>query len=138
MPQTDWERLNAAPSLDIPAKPKHGLWTVARSRLAPPVVLRISAEGEWSFAADLKLCDPSGLQRWPFGQDQLLCKKARPGALIAKVGGSDSSPDDGDVFVIGTFAVLTLDKSTGPLYFTINDVPGFYDDNSGSVRVTIG
>jgi PA-IL-like protein len=138
MAKNDWERFDAGTAFDVPAKPEQGLWTLARGRLIPPTVLRVTADGKWTFLADLKPCGPGGLQRWPFGQDQLLCKKARPGALIAKVGGSDSSADDGDVYVIGTFAVLTLDKSAGPLYFTINDVPGFYDDNSGYVRVTIG
>ena len=138
MTPKDWERFDARPILEVPAKPANGLWTLARTRLPSPTLLRISAEGRWTFLAGLEPCGPDGLQRWPFGQDQLLCKKARPGALLAKVSGSASSIDDSDIYVIGAFAVLSLDQATGPLYFTINDVPGFYDDNSGAVSVTIG
>lgn len=138
MTPKDWERFDGRTEFEIPAKPESGLWTLARCRLTPPTVLRVTAEGRWTFLRGLEPCGPDGLQRWPFGQDLLLCKKARPGALLAKVGGSDSSADDNEIIVIGTFAVLSLDKATGPLYFTINDVPGFYDDNSGAASVTIG
>lgn len=138
MTPKDWQDIDQKNPVTVPAKPAKGLWTLARSRVAQPQILRITAEGKWTPIAGLGPCGPDGFRRWPFSRDQLIVKNAPFGALIAKVGGSDSSFETDNTFVIGSVAELALDKISGPLFFTINDVPGFYDDNSGEVEVTIG
>ena len=80
---------------------------------------------------------PDGLRHWMFGRDQLLCKKAPLGALIGKIGGSNIATEESEIFLVGSVAVLAIDKTTGPLYLTINDAPGFFDDNTGALNVTI-
>jgi hypothetical protein len=46
--------------------------------------------------------------------------------------------DDGvELFLLGSYAVPTIDKASGPLYLTIKDAPSGFGDNLGAVRVII-
>jgi hypothetical protein len=122
----------------VPAKPARGLWTPVLNYVTGPVILRVTATGTWQPIDWLRDCGPDGFPHWAFGRDFLLWKKAPLGALIAKIGGSVAGVDDSsDIFLVGAQAVLTLEKSTGPLYLTINDAPSAFDDNLGEVGVVI-
>jgi hypothetical protein len=129
-----WQRIRQD---KVPAKPVDGIWTPILDYVTGPVILRITANGEWRPAADLKSCSADGFRHWAFGRDALLAKKAPPGALIGKWGGSNIATDDGEIFLVGTYAVVTVEKPMGPLYLTINDAAEFFDDNSGELEVSV-
>jgi hypothetical protein len=133
----DWNGLDRQTVVTVPARPASGLWTLVRSYLSSPQIIRIGAEGSWTAASGLPSCGPDGLPHWAFGRDALLFKKAPLGALIGKIGGSIAGVDDRDVFLVGSASVLTIDKSAGPLFLTINDAPGFFEDNTGALTVAI-
>jgi hypothetical protein len=133
----DWNKLDNCNPVTVPAKPANGLWTLVRTFVSNPQIIRIVAEGEWRPIAAMDPCSADGFQHWSFGRDRLLTNKAPIGALIAKIGGSNLS-QDGDIIVVGSTAVIVVDKLSGPLYLTINDAPGFFDDNLGELKVTIG
>lgn len=132
-----WDNLDDSTVIAVPARPASGLWTLVRTYVHGPHIIRIEAAGLWCPVAGLDACGPDGLQHWAFGRDRLLTKKAPLGALIGKIGGSNLTTDD-DIFVVGSMAVLTIDKVSGPLFLTINDAPGCFDDNTGELQVTIG
>jgi hypothetical protein len=113
------------------------LWTLARSYVAASQIIRIEAQGLWRPVAGLDCCGPDGFQHWAFGRDRLLTAKAPLGALIGKIGGSNIATDE-NTFVIGSVAVITVEKIVGPLFLTINDAPNCFDDNTGELIVTIG
>jgi PA-IL-like protein len=134
----EWKKLDDQNSVVVPAKPATGLWTLVRTFVGNSQIIRIEAEGQWKPVSGLDLpCGADGLRHWIFGRDQLLCKKAPLGALIGKIGGSNISTDDSEIFLVGSVAVLICDKAAGPLYLTINDAPGCFDDISGALSVTI-
>jgi hypothetical protein len=131
-----WEDLDDVSTFDIPAKPPSGLWTPVRGAIAAPAILKITAEGHWTPVHLLGSCSARGFDHWVFGRDFLLTKKAPLGALIGRFGASDIF-DEGEIFAVGAMAVISIEKACGPLWLTINDAPGFFDDNSGSLKVTI-
>jgi hypothetical protein len=133
----DWEKLDETYSIVVPAKPKRGLWTPVRTYLTAPVIIRIEAEGTWKPVDFLNECSADGLRHWIFGRDQLLTKKAPLGALIGKIGGSNIATDEAEIFLVGSDAVISAEKSVGPLWLTINDAPYSFDDNSGTLVVRI-
>ena len=138
MTSIDWTKLDDEFRVVVPAKPAAGLWTLVRTFVSNSQIIRLEAEGEWSPVSDLGLrCGADGLRSWIFGRDQLLFKKAPLGALIGKIGGSNTSTEESEIFLVGSVAVFQIDKAVGPLYLTINDAPGFFDDNSGALSVTI-
>jgi hypothetical protein len=60
------------------------------------------------------------------------------GALIVKIGGSTAGVADGVVRVAGSSAVIQIDdKTSGPVFLTINDELTGLSDNSGELRVKI-
>ena len=126
-----------AQHISVPARPAIGLWTPIIDYVTGPLILRIGARGKWSPVESLPGCSPDGFQDWFYGRDWLLTKSAPLGALIGKIGGSNNSTNDADIFVVGSYAVITIDKQTGPLYLTINDAPSFLSDNSGAIEVAI-
>jgi hypothetical protein len=135
----EWDKFDDNKVVSVPAKPENGLWTMVRTMVSGPQIIRLEATGEWRPIADLEPCSADGFQHWAFGRDRLLTNKAPLGALIAKIGGSNMTAPDADIQVIGSLAVITVpDKTSGPLYMTINDAPGFFDDNSGALKVRIG
>jgi hypothetical protein len=133
----NWQRLRDA-NTEVPAKPARAIWTAVLDYLTGPLTLRITATGTWQPVEGLPACGPDGFAHWVFGRDLLINKKAPLGSLIAKIGGSAAGVDDGvELFLLGSYAVLTIDKASGPLYLTINDAPSGFDDNVGEVRVII-
>jgi hypothetical protein len=80
-------------------------------------------EGLWSNAGEPSF-GPEGRGPW----EGTIIAGAPLGALIGRVG--DAS------FVIGEGPGFTS-PATGPLYLSMNDVPGTFDDNQGSVEVYI-
>jgi len=133
----DWAGLDDVERIVIPARPANGLWTPARGLVSGPQILRLEAKGIWSPIEGLPDCGPDGLRHWAFGRERLLTKKAPLGALIGRFGGSNIATDDTDIFLVGSIAVLTVEKTLGPLYLTINDAPECFGDNTGEVVVTI-
>jgi hypothetical protein len=134
----DWKKLDETSSVSVPARPATGLWTVVRSYVSTGQIIHIEARGTWRPVAEFDSCGGDGMRHWAFAGDRLLCKKAPLGALIGKIGGSGASSDDSEIFLVGSVAVITIDKTQGPLYLTINDAPEFFGDNDGSLEVTIG
>lgn len=133
-----WRRLLKGTEFEVPAKPARALWTPVLDYVSGPVILRISATGAWQPVGWLPSCGPDGYAHWAFTREPLISKKAPLGALIAKIGGSNAGVDDGaDLVLIGSHAVLTVDKASGPLYLTINDAPSGFDDNLGSLTITV-
>jgi hypothetical protein len=131
----DWSALDSKDRIEIPARPRNGIWTPARGYLAAGSILRIEASGAWQPLAGTP-CGADGLRHWAYGRDRLLTKNAPIGALIGKVGGGNAYAADADIIVIGSLCVLKLDKSEGPLYLTINDAQDGFDDNDGFLTVT--
>lgn len=137
MAPIDWKNLDDKGTVTIPAKPADGIWTLVRTYVSGPTILRLEATGAWRPDADLPSCTADGLRHWAYGREMLLTKKAPLGALIGKFGGSSCAAEDTDVFVIGSVTVLTIEKAVGPLYMTINDAPNHFDDNEGELTVRI-
>jgi hypothetical protein len=131
-----WQTVGPQP-LSVPARPASGLWTRVIDYVCAPLILRIAASGEWKPVADLPPCGADGFHAWYFGRDWLAAKNAPLGALIGKIGGSNNAIDDAAIFLVGSYAVITLEKQTGPLYLTINDAPEFLSDNTGELKVRI-
>jgi hypothetical protein len=134
----DWNKLDDKDEVTIPAKPANGLWTMVRTMVTGPQIIKLEATGEWRPVATMAPCTADGFQHWAFRRDGLLTGKAPIGALIAKIGGSNITAQDADIQVVGSLAVIVVqDKTSGPLYLTINDALGCFDDNSGELTVTI-
>jgi hypothetical protein len=132
-----WDALDDQSAVTVPARPEGGLWTMVRTQLVAPAVIRIEASGSWRLASDLPACGADGMRHWLYGRDQLLTKKAPPGALIGKVGGSCSAADEADVFIVGSVTVLLLEKVAGPLYPTINGAPMHFASHEGELTVRL-
>lgn len=133
----DWLHLDAQEVHTIPACVEGGLWTMVRTQISAPAIVRVEACGSWRVAPDLPACGPDGLRHWAYGREGLLTRKAPLGALIGKFGGSGSATDETDLFVVGCVAVIQLDKSSGPLYLTINSSPACFGGHSGQLSVVI-
>lgn len=133
----EWTRLDRTERFTVPARPEGALWTMIRTQVSAPAAIRIEASGVWRVAAELPECGPDGLRHWAYGRELLLTRKAPLGALIGKFGGSSSGADEAEIFVVGAAAVLQVDKSTGPLYLTINSVPMFFSWHEGSLEVLV-
>lgn len=133
----NWTDLDRERKHDVPALPADGLWTMVRTQISGPAVIRIEARGRWKPASGLPECGPDGLRHWAYGRDLLLTRKAPLGALIGKFGGSSSSIDETEIFVVGNVAVLQVDKATGPLFLTMNGASSHFQDHSGELIVTL-
>lgn len=131
----DWTELDKKATVDIPARPDHGIWTPARAYLGSGTILRIRATGRWTPLPGTP-CGADGLRHWVYARDRLLTKAAPFGTLIGKIGGSSIDTGDTDILVIGSLCVLKVDKIEGPLYLTINDALDGFDDNDGALSVT--
>ena len=133
----EWDDLDDRAVVTVPACPEGGLWTLVRTQLVAPAVIRIDASGIWRLAPDLPECGADGLRHWIYGRDLLLTKKAPPGALIGKYGGSCSAADEADIFIVGSATVLLLEKAIGPLYLTINGAPMHFASHQGQLTVRL-
>jgi hypothetical protein len=137
----------------VPAKPKHGLWTLAAdyiptlSRLRFKVPATVSAPGPpvaqvangWTYAAG-KTCMADGEPRAPINSANCLLASAPAGALIGKIGGSIAGKSDvSRIFVIGSYCVYEIDDKApgGPLFLTMNADPIGMPDRAGQLIVEI-
>ena len=122
--------------VEVKAKP-NGLWTVAREFIAGPARIRFEAEGSWKYSPDSP-CGPDGDMLSMTSSSQTILKSAPVGSHIAKIGGSSAGLTDGTLYLIGSFAVIDIGADVkGPLYLTINDDPGGFMNNSGSLKVKV-
>ena len=80
-------------------------------------------EGRWSNVGQPSY-GPAGGGSW----DGVILPSAALGALIGQAGGSTFAIGAGPEFI---------SPASGPLYLSINDVPGTFDDNQGWVEVYI-
>lgn len=133
----DWLQLDSQETHAIAARPEGGLWTMVRTQISAPAVIRIEASGGWRVSPDLPECGADGLRHWAYGRENLLTRKAPLGTLIGKFGGSASAADEADIFIVGRLCVLQLDKPSGPLYLTINGAPARFDAHSGALTVQL-
>ncbi len=91
----------------------------------------------WEYAEG-KSCTADGDPRSTLWSSNAIFSEAPVGALIAKIGGSAAGIKDGEIRLVGHFAVLKFAKNfSGPLYLTINDELAGLPTNSGSLQVTI-
>jgi hypothetical protein len=134
----DWSNLDQQETHDVPARPEGRVWTMVRTQISAPAVIRIEASGTWHVANGLPECGPDGLRQWYYGRELLLTKKAPLGALIGKLGGSIGSVDEAEIFVVGSATVLQIEKATGPLYLTINGAPAMFAAHMGSLTIKLG
>lgn len=137
------------PDFDVPAKPE-GLWTQVLDYVGPSRKLRIMASGTWVWqeptarastpaksADEKRECGPDGDPEMPPSTDAL-SQDALIGALIGKIGGSSAAIKNTNSFAVGRHCVVEVtDTTKGPLYLTINDVPGGMANNSGALKVSV-
>ncbi len=98
------------------------MWVDTGVTLSQGETLEIQASGLWANSGDNpKAYGPNGLNNsWP----GTLLESANNGSLIGRVGGV--------IFAVGA-NYSGRSPSSGRLYLSMNDVPGTYSDNSGSV-----
>ena len=61
-----------------------------------------------------------------------------PGALLIKIGGSSAGASDGVVKVAGSTAMIQIDeKTSGPIFLTINDAVSGLADNKDKIEAAI-
>lgn len=126
-----WSKLAV---VTVPAVPT-GFWTLAHDFLQAGTFVKLEANGEWSFSKGTKN-GPDGDPGALLTAAAALEPKAPVGALIAKVGGSTAGAADGDLFTVGSYAVIKV-KAAGSLYLTINDHPTGFKDNDGALTVNV-
>jgi hypothetical protein len=98
-----------------------GLWLQAHELLPTTQIIRLEASGSWScFGPGIPACGPRGHLHLNISSDQLIQPKSPPGALIGKLGGSDSAQEDGTVFAIGEFCVIGPLEKRVPLFVSVN------------------
>lgn len=123
-------------NVTVPGKPT-GIWTPVLDYVKGPALIKIEASGEWSYTTG-KSCGPDGDLNALIGADRTIATTAPLGALIAKVGGSTAGVSDGAVRVAGSMALIQIDeKTSGPIFLTINDELSGFKDNSGQLTVKI-
>ena len=123
--------------VDVSATPD-GLWTKAIEFVPPNTTLKLEASGAWKYTNQHeRKCGPDG-DAGAATDTSFLKQTAPVGAVIAKVGGSSAGKDDGTVFVIGAFAIITLQKEqSGPLYLTMNVNPAQRPTTTDKMAVAI-
>ena len=120
----------------VPAKPG-GIWTLAAQHVSGPALIKIEAAGTWSYAPAVE-CGPDGDLGSPISARGTILAGEPVGALIVKVGGSTAGIADGVVRVAGSAAVTQIDdKTTGPVFLTINDELTGMSDNRGELKVKV-
>ena len=95
----------------------------------------VTADGQWQIGG---LCNPTGpdgvspytVACWDGGPLTRVVPDATHAALIAKTGRS------GKAYAVGHMQEFTA-KSSGILYFMINDAPGWFADNTGTLDIRI-
>ena len=123
--------------IKVLAKPT-GAWTWAFDYVKGPALIRIEAnDGKWSYAK-AKECGPDGELNTLVASANLILPGAPLGALLVKIGGSTAGVNDGLVHVAGSKALIAIDdKTSGPIFLTINDELTGLADNSGELKVKL-
>jgi len=109
-------------------------WNDTGILLRPDMRYDLVAEGRW---IDLFICSgPEGNPRPTWSQRQLGCRLRAPDALyFTLIGALDR--DLATIFAIGARRVGWSPPRAGQLTCFANDVPGFYWNNRGSVRLMV-
>lgn len=92
---------------------------------------QITAEGEWQ-DADFPTSDANGFKGFTAPMFFGMLLKPLPGQYYMKLCGKVG----GWKFPIGTFAEIKA-KRTGELLLFANDAKGFFDNNRGTIKVTV-
>lgn len=126
-------------TVTIQAKPSDGVWQLAFSYVEGPTIIKIEAAGNWNYSPQFAAgpCSANGDLRSPFDPKKCICDKAPVGALIGRIGGSVADKDSASAFVVGSLFVRKLEKGSGPLYLTINDMWNGFGDNLDEIKVSI-
>ena len=123
-------------NIEVKAMPD-GTWTWAYDYVKGPALIQIEADGRWHYNAE-KECSADGHLNAVFSSQNTILPDAPVGALLAKIGGSTAGAKDGRVYLVGSRCLLEIDeKTSGPIFLTINDELTGMSDNSGSVTVKI-
>jgi len=102
-------------------QPVEALWLLAEELLPTQQLIKLQATGDWQcFGAHVPACGPRGYLDFNVSSDQLALPESPPGALIGKLGGSDSGRKDGTVFPIGRFCIISPLEKRVPLFVAVN------------------
>jgi hypothetical protein len=121
----------------VEARPK-GVWTWAVEYVKGPALILIEAEeGNWSYSKGSS-CGADGDLNSLISAQHAILPTAPIGALIVKIGGSTAGAADGTIRVGGTKAIIQIDdKTSGPIFLTINDDVTGLVDNKGSIKAKV-
>jgi len=113
-----------------------GLWTPVFEYLSAGTLVRVIADGVWSYSSQMPDCGPDGHRISFIPPQRCLAKDAQVGALICKVGGGTADLK-GTIIPGGSLCMFTIPDGGGGLFMTINDEIGGFDDNSGQLTVSV-
>jgi hypothetical protein len=124
--------------ITVKARPD-GVWTLALEWVNGPAVLKFEAgDEEWYYAeSDAGKAKADGHLSSLLAAKNTVLPAAPVAALIGKIGGSSAGVNDGTLVVVGKFCLLEIDRSTGPVYLTINDELSGFANNRGAITVRI-
>jgi hypothetical protein len=137
---------NEETKVKVPAK-SDTLWTLAIPYVAGPVKVLIRADSAAKWKCGSHECGPGGTLE---GSVNMLLVTAPRGALIGKLGGSDSDcpafAREADppptpattprVFSVGTYCIIDVKASeSGPLFLTMNDGVADFKNHAGEIEV---
>ena len=112
--------------LDVQAKEG---WQSTGLNLKVGQEVKITASGIWSHGPEGDVTPYYGPEGYEKIDNMALLPSSRVGTLIGRIG-------SGTPFVVGV-SVSFVASSTGDLELSMNDVPGFFRDNDGSVKTQI-
>lgn len=116
----DWQPIVAFEQTNVDLS---AVWFRMAEYVSAGKLLKISAEGEWSFLPRLR-CGPDGYPGFPLPYEKLPVPTTALGALVGKLGGSSADQKDGTVFAIGSFTIVAVPEKSGPFYVGVNAAPG--------------
>ena len=112
---------------EVPARFEN--WLDSGVQVVPGQIYKISAWGSWTVNAES--CGWSGPDG---GSGPCSAPLSAPQAVAASYSALVAKIDDGPAFLVGKGIDFTADKS-GILYFRVNDAPGGFHNNEGTVTV---
>ncbi len=104
-------------------------WLDSGVQVVPGQIYQISAWGSWTVEAES--CGWSGPDG---GSGPCSAPLSAPQAVAASYSALVAKIDDGPAFLVGKGIDFTADRS-GILYFRVNDAPGGFHNNEGTVTV---
>jgi hypothetical protein len=137
MSEMGWRQI--VKDLAVPARPESGMWTLVHELIQGPCLLKISATGNWWYTDEAwGGCGPDGGTVSAIGSSQCINPAGSVGALIGKIGGGTASSEGEQSFVVGRFAVISVEKDkAGALFLTMNDTVAGLSDNEGGLTVQV-